>query len=108
MATVWFTLARIDDPEHGSILVEYSANNANWKILQIRATNSTPFAAVAIILKAGEPLTTITLPAQTQDAWNVAGVQLGWQPDYWNSLTETWEKAGIDMLDYTFGVRWPA
>jgi hypothetical protein len=104
MATQTFQYASFAD---GAVVVEYDINDANWKVSQIRCINNSVYTAIGRIYELGELVFTAVAPSNATTSWNVQGVQLGWQPDYWNDLTETWEPGGIEMGDYVFAAQWP-
>lgn len=104
MATKTLTFASFAG---GLVRVEYDLNDANWKVGKARVINDSDHPLVATIYQAGARVFVAVAPAQQTTTWNVAGVQLAWQPDYWNDLTETWEPGGIELGDYIFTAQWP-
>lgn len=92
----------------GAVQVEMDISTANWRVSQIRCINNSSFEARAFIFKAGELIFTAVAPANQTTSWNTTGVQLAWQPDYFNTITQEWEAGGIDMKDYTLQVQYPA
>lgn len=104
MATVTFQYASFND---GQVIVEYDINDANWRVSKIRCINNSPHSAVGHIYQAGDLVFTANAPANQTTSWNVQGVQLAWQPPYWNDLIGDWEEAGIEMGDYELQAAWP-
>lgn len=102
--TLTFQFASFND---GQVVVEYDIRDNNWTVTQIRCINNSPYMAVGHIYELGELVFTAEAPPNATTSWNVVGIQLGWQPDYWNDITETWEPSGIDMGDYVFQATWP-
>jgi len=104
MATVTFQYATLGD---GAVTVEYDVSNANWRVSRIRCINNSLHDAVGRIYDNGELVFTAVGPAGETTEWPVSGIQLGWQPDYWNDLTQQWEPSGIEMGTYEFSAQWP-
>ena len=90
------------------VTIEFDVSDANWRVSQVRCINSSPYPASARILKAGVQVFTAVAPAGQTTSWNTSGVQLGWQPDYYNTVTEQWEHDGLDMKDYELRVQYPS
>lgn len=90
-----------------AVVIEYDINDANWRISTVRCINNSSYYAVGHIYELGELIFTAEAPPNQTTEWPVSGIQLGWQPPYWNDLTETWEEAGIEMGDYVFQAAWP-
>lgn len=93
---------------HGQVVVDIKVNNANWSVLAVRCTNNSDQAAQADVYDDGVQVWTQVFPANQTTEQNVAGVQLDWQPDYWNDDTQQWEAGGIEMGTYSVTARWPA
>jgi len=88
----------------GQARVEFDLNDANWRVTRVYCINEGDSTIHATIYNNGVPVfTAIGLPHQTTQ-WNVTGVQLGWQPDYWNDVTQQWEPGGIEMGSYSMAV----
>jgi len=102
--TLTFTFAEF---ANGLVRVEYDVRDNNWTVTQVRCINNSDFPAVGTIYELGEIVFAAVAPAHEITSWNVVGIQLGWQPDYWNDITETWEPSGIEMGDYEFCSQWP-
>lgn len=105
--TLTFQFASFND---GQVVVEYDVRDNNWIVTQIRCRNYSPYNAIGRIYELGELVFTAVAPPNDPGeytSWNVVGIQLGWQPDYWNDITQTWEPAGIEMGDYVFQAAWP-
>lgn len=90
------------------VVCEYDINTANWRVSAVRVINNSQYAVGVLIKKAGVPIYQITAPANQTTSWNTQGIQLAWQEPYWNSITETWDEAGIELYDYEIGAKWPA
>ena len=103
MATLTFRLAAGPD-----WFAECSVNQANWRVSSVRLVNDSDFGVAVVIKKAGVDFFSTVAPAHKETTWNVSGMQLSWEPPYWNSLTETWDEAGLDLGDYEIGTRFPA
>ena len=103
--TLTFQFASFGD---GQVVLEFDIRDNNWVVTQIRCINNSSYSAVGYVYELGELVfTAVALPNQTT-SWNTQGIQLGWQPDYWNDITQSWEPSGIDMGDYVFHAQWPA
>lgn len=104
MATETFPHSSFGD---GAVVVETDINTANWKMAVVRCINNSSYPASVTILESGVPVFTAVAPAGATTTWNTGGLQLGWQPDYWNDISETWEPGGIEMGDYVLQATWP-
>ena len=88
--------------------IEFDISDVNWKISKIRCHNFSGQPARGFIYELGELVFTADAPSGEITEWNVTNVQLGWQPDYWNDVTEEWESGGIEMGDYVLACQFPA
>ena len=92
----------------GAVRVEFDINDANWRMSQVRCINNSQYPAKATIFLDGAQVFTAIANANKTTSWNTTGVQMGWQPDYYNTITGQWERDGIDMKGYTIQVQYPA
>lgn len=91
----------------GVVVLQYDVNDANWRVSRVRCVNNSDQPAHGRVYELGELVFEATAPANHTTEWPVSGVQLSWQPDYWNDITQTWEPGGIEMGDYVFQASWP-
>lgn len=85
----------------GQIRVEYDLNTGNWRPSQVRVINSSPSRTLAFeVLESGSPVYSNTAPPNQTSTWNISGIQLGWQAQYFNEDTQEWEDGGIDLGNY--------
>lgn len=94
MATVWFPHSSFNG---GLVTVDFSVNDANWRVSQVRCINNSNQPAKAFIYESGVLIFTAEAPANRTTTWNTSGIQLGW--DNING--------GIMMNNYTMQVQWP-
>lgn len=104
MATLSLEIAAFNDRE---VVVELDILTSNWRVSQIRCINNSQHDAVGYIYNGEELVFTAVGTAGQTTTWNTTGVQLGWQEDYWNDITETWEPSGIEMFEYRIQIQWP-
>lgn len=105
--TLTFQFASFND---GQVVVEYDVRDNNWTVTQIRCRNYSAYPAVGRIYELGELVFEAVAPPNDPGeytSWNVVGIQLGWQDDYWNDVSGEWEAGGIEMGDYEFSAQWP-
>ena len=90
----------------GAITAEMDINDANWRPSKIRVINNHAERGLYIeVSELGSVVWSGTAPAGETTSWNISGIQLGWQPDYWNTITEQYEPDGIDLGDYVISTR---
>lgn len=76
-------------------------NDANWRVSKVRVINEHPSLGFEITVKeAGVVVFNQTVPAGQTQTWNTSGIQLGWQPDFFDTERQEWRADGIDMGDY--------
>lgn len=92
---------------NGQVVIEYDINDANWRVSQIRCINNSDQPAIGYVYLDGELIFEAIAPPNQTTSWNTSGIQLGWQDDYWNDLTQQWEAGGIEMGGYVFQASWP-
>ena len=87
---------------NNAIIAEMDINDANWRPSKIRVINMLQDIALVITVRElGVVVWTGTANPNATTSWNISGIQLGWQPDYWNSITQQYEPNGIDLGNYT-------
>jgi hypothetical protein len=87
----------------GAIRAEMDVNDANWKPSKARVINDSDQGYQIIVKELGQVVWTATVASGESNEWNITAIQLGWQEDYWNSDTQQYEAAGLDLGDYEIG-----
>lgn len=94
MATQTFPFGSYGD----AVRAEIDVNDATWRPSRVRCINTSAYPLVATVYQAGNPVLTVTAPANQTSSWNISGAQLGW--DSVNGC--------LLLGDYTLFTRWPA
>lgn len=95
MATIWFPHSSFNN---GEVVVDFSVNDANWRVSQARCINNSQYPVTAFIFKSGVQIFTATAPAGQTTTWNTSGIQLGWDGI----------DGGIMMMDYVIQIQYPS
>ena len=88
--------------------IEFDINDTNWRISQVRCINNSEHPLKAFVHKSGVQVFTAVAEAKNITSWNTSGLQLGWQPDYYDSRDGQYHPDGLDMKDYTIQIQSPA
>lgn len=91
--------------ESGLIRCELDINNANWRPSKVRVVNNSNHGLEVFIRESGYVVYNHTFAANTTEELNISGIQLGWQEDFWNDITQQYEPDGIEMGNYTIQAR---